>query len=153
MARVEASVVINRPIEEVFTFAADMNKSSTWQSSVLETALISPGPVGQGTTYRHTMQFSERRLEATAEITDYEPPRKYAWKATSAPFPLSGGMSFEAVNGSTRVTHSLEAEPSGLLALAAPAIVRAAQQQFEADLKNLKELLEHGERSPNGSSG
>jgi uncharacterized membrane protein len=145
MARMEASVVINRPIEEVFAFAADPCNDATWGSGVVEVEMTSPGPLARGSTHRYVAQTFGRRTENAGEITVYDPPSRSAWKSTSGPFPVSGGLSFEAVNGGTRVTSNMEAEPGGFFALAAPLLARMFQRQMETDLKNLKDLLERGD--------
>jgi carbon monoxide dehydrogenase subunit G len=142
MARFEETVVIKRPIEEVFAFVTDLNNSGTWQSGVLEARMTSPGPIAPGSRYVYTMQLFGRRVETTGEITAYEPPTKYGYKATSGPFPLAGGANLERVEGGTRVTWVAEAEPGGFFALAAPVIIRMAQRQIQGDLNNLKDILE-----------
>ena len=48
----EHTVVIDRPIEEVFAFVTDPDNVSLWQSTSLETEQTSEGPVGVGTTFR-----------------------------------------------------------------------------------------------------
>ena len=59
MAKVEASVVINCPIEEVFTFAANIQNNPQWQSRVLEAKVTSEGPVGG--VLAHPTQHNTRR--------------------------------------------------------------------------------------------
>ncbi len=60
--RQEHTVVIERPIEEVFAFATDPDKASLWQSTSLGTKQTSEGPVGVGTTFRDTSKFLGRFL-------------------------------------------------------------------------------------------
>jgi uncharacterized membrane protein len=62
MAKVEASVVVNRPVEEVFTFMRDIKNWLKWQSGMLEAEQSSEGPVGVGTTYQGVNQFLGRRM-------------------------------------------------------------------------------------------
>lgn len=142
MAKVEVSVVINRPIEEVFAFAANIENNAQWQSGVLEAQVTSEGPIGVGTTYRYVTQLLGRRIEADGEVTEYESNRKYSFKSTSGPFPIEGGLTCEAAEGGTKVTLAVEADVGGFFKMAEPLVVRTIKKQFEADVGKLKDLLE-----------
>jgi uncharacterized membrane protein len=142
MAKVEVGVVINRPIEEVFAFAANIENNAEWQSGVLEAQVTSEGPIGVGTTYRYVTQLLGRRIEADGEIIEYEPNRKYSFESTSGPFPIEGELTCEAAEGGTKVTLAVEADIDGFFKMAEPLVVRTIKKQFEADVGNLKELLE-----------
>jgi uncharacterized membrane protein len=142
MAKVEVSVVINRPIEEVFAFAANIENNAQWQSGVLEARVTSEGSIGVGTTYRYVTQLLGRRIEADGEVTGYEPNRKYSFKSTSGPFPIEGGLTCEAAEGGAKVTLAVEADIGGFFKMAEPLVVRTIKRQFEADVGNLKDILE-----------
>ena len=49
--RVETSVVINRPIEVVFTYVSNYENSLDWMAHVVEAETTPKGPVGVGTTF------------------------------------------------------------------------------------------------------
>ncbi len=144
--RQEHTVVIERPIEEVFAFATDPNNDTLWQSTTLETEQTSEGPVGVGTTFRDTSKFLGRRIESTYEVTENEPPHRQCVRITSGPIPGSGCYLFEpADDGSTRFTQNFEADVGGFFRLAEPLVGRAIRRQMEADMATLKDLLEAGE--------
>jgi len=141
--REEHTVVIERPVEEVFAFATDPNNDTLWQSTSLETEQTSEGPVGVGTTFLNTTKFLGRRIESTYEITENEPPHKQCIRITSGPIPGSGCYLFEPTDdGSTRFTQTFEAEVGGFFRLAEPLVGRAIRRQQEVDMATLKDLLE-----------
>lgn len=142
MAHLEASITINRPTEEVFAYVVDPNTAAKWQSSVVQAAQTSDGPMGAGSTYRYVVQVMGQRLDTSGQVTAYEPPKKYAWKSTSGPFPMSGSSTCESVEGGTRITNTIDVEPGGFFKLAEPLLMRQQQSQSENDLEKLKELLE-----------
>ncbi|MBI5290640.1 MAG: SRPBCC family protein [Chloroflexi bacterium] len=142
MAKLETSITINSPIEQVFAFAADLANNAKWQTGVIAAEVTSPGPVGVGTKYKYDAEIMGRKLETTGELTAYDPPRITAWKATSGPFPMSGSTTFESVPGGTRVVDGMEAEPGGFFKLAEPLLIMQMRGQMEKDMKKLKELLE-----------
>ena len=60
MIRIEASAVVNRPIEEVFAFVSDMANATQWSAEVVEAKKTSEGPVGAGTTFTTAVSWSSR---------------------------------------------------------------------------------------------
>ena len=142
MVRVEGTVVINRPIEEVFAFLANPDKSSQWQGMVLEAKQTSEGPVGVGTTGQVVSQFLGKRMESSWEVTEYELNRKATLKTTSGPVPYEQSATLESVDDGTKVTLVAEYEVGGFFKLAEPIIARMAQRQAEADNANLKDIME-----------
>lgn len=141
MVKVETSVVINRPIAEVFAFVTDPENGSQWESGLLEAGKTSKGSMGVGATWQEVRQFLGRRIEQTVQVAEYEPNKKMAIK-TAGPIPSEGGYTFESVAGGTRVTLTGQTETGGFFKLADPILARMAKRQLEADLANLKELLE-----------
>ena len=142
MVRIGHSVVINRPIEEVFAFVSDLDKFSQWALEIVEVKKTSKGPVGVGTTFSGVVQLLGRRIENTHEVTKYEPNKKLAFKTTSGPVSLEAETIFESVGGGTKVTIVAEAEPGGFFRLAEPIFARVARRQYETNLATLKDLLE-----------
>ena len=145
MPRAEASIVINRPIEEVFEFLTDPANNLLWQGGASESERTSEGPAGVGQTGRLVLTFLGRRMESTWETTEYEANRVMAYKSTSGSVGYEGRWTLEPVEGGTRYTYVLDTE-SGLGGvfgrLADPLVGRLYQRQMQADLGNLKELLE-----------
>ncbi|MFH1183839.1 MAG: SRPBCC family protein [Chloroflexota bacterium] len=142
MIRLETSIVINRPIEEVFTYVTNLENNIKWMTGVIAAHMTSAEPIKQGSTYKFNIKTMGMTMETSGEVTAYERPGKYAWKATSGPFPMSGMTTFEPAEGGTRVTDMIEAEPGGFFKLAEPLLMKQQQGQMEADMKKLKEILE-----------
>ncbi|MFQ5858939.1 MAG: SRPBCC family protein [Anaerolineae bacterium] len=143
MLRMEKSVVINRPVEEVFA-AVEFDRWSQWASELVETKKTSEGPPGVGTTYTHVAQMLGRRLENGYEVTEYEPNSKISMKSTSGPIPVDSVLSVESVEGGTRFTMNFKADVGRVFKLAEPLIARIMDRQQDANLANLKDLLEAG---------
>ena len=142
MTKLEASVVINRPTEEVFAFVADIEKMSQWMSELVEAKQTSEGPVGVGTTVNAVANVLGRRAESIQEVAEYEPNSKFAIKSTSGPVATKDKFTFESVAGGTKVTRVTEAELGGFFKLAEPLVARMLRRQFETNFANLKDLLE-----------
>jgi uncharacterized membrane protein len=141
MISIEESIVINRPVAEVFALLSDFGNNPTWSSAFLEAKKTSEGPIGVGTTWQGVGKFLGKRIEVEIEETEYEPNRKSTQKSKS-PFPVHQQMTFESENGATRVNVRLEAEPGGFFKLAEPVFKTMAKRGIETDLANLKDLME-----------
>lgn len=93
-----------------------------------------PGPVGVGTTWKVTGRVQDRPISLTIEVTEYESNSRFAFKTTSGPIQAQQAFVFEPVVGGTRLATAIE--------LADPQLAPAARQQWDSDLRTLKELLE-----------
>jgi uncharacterized membrane protein len=142
MARVEASVEINRPVEEVFAFGSNPENDTQWESGILEVEQTSDGPIGVGATLRGVDHFLGQRIEWASEVTEYQPHRRVDYTIAAGPLHLEQSCTFEPVEGGTRVTLVYEGEAEGFFKLAEPIVVRMFQRQIEGNLANLKDILE-----------
>src|SRR5262245_21494645 len=142
MAKLEIDTVINRPVEEVFAFLSNPENYPKWVSGTSEVKITSEGPIGVGTTYRSVVTFLGRRIEGEIEFTEYEPNRGYALKTISGPFPLEDSVTFERVEGGTRVSETHVGEVGGFFKLAEPLLISLVKRQFEAEYANRKDPLE-----------
>jgi uncharacterized membrane protein len=142
MVRVEESVTIDRPVEEVFAYLADIEKQ--WVSSLLESTKNSDEPTGEGTKYRQRAKILGRRFESTNEITAYQPPHVYEFQATSGPMHVRMRFTLISDGLETRVLQVAEGESGGFFRLADPIIARTLRKQLQADLETLKTMLESG---------
>lgn len=142
MGKAEASITINRSVEDVFAVISNFEHNARWSSATIEDKITSPGPIGVGSTARLASKFLGRRFENDAEITEFEPNERVAMRSTSGPVPVRGTLTVESVDGGTRVNTTFELEPGGFFKLADPIVTRMAKRQFESDLANLKDLME-----------
>jgi uncharacterized membrane protein len=152
MARTEHTVVVERPPDEVFAFLTDVSSVPEWQSGAVEVRQLEPEPsVGVGTKYVQVLKFLGRQFEATIEVTEYEPGRRFSIKTLSGPVPFQVQHTLEPSNGEgTKLRVTLEGEPGGLFKIAEPIVMRNAQRQVANDFATLKRLVEA--RTPSGSS-
>jgi uncharacterized protein YndB with AHSA1/START domain len=138
MIKVERTLVIHRPVDEVFAYLSDVEHGPTYIAGQREAHKTSTGQMGIGTTFATQSRLARRR--STHEVTEYEPNRRLAWKATSGA-PATTTWTFEPSGPSTRVTFARVARSPGLLRLAEPIFARRATAQVDHDLGALKELL------------
>lgn len=138
----ELSIVINKPIEEVFGALTNLENDIKWRSEWVETRNTSGGALGVGATFCLTGEFLGRRVPTIYEVIEYEPNRSAAWKTVSGPLPLTFQRTFERLDGGTRFTIRYEAEARGFFKLVMPLLAGTVKRQHESDLRKVKELLE-----------
>ncbi|MBA2536713.1 MAG: SRPBCC family protein, partial [Actinobacteria bacterium] len=63
MVRVEDSIVVARPIEDVFDYLTDPETLPEWQGSALEARVEGEGPMRAGSRVLERRKFLGRRLE------------------------------------------------------------------------------------------
>ena len=142
----ERSIVINRPVEEVFAFVMDANKWPLWNEELVQVEQSSEGPVGVGTTYRGIADFMGR-MAWRAQITEYQPREKVSQRMSVGPVQIEGSWLFEPVEGGTSFTMRTQGETGGLSAMLGPVIESALKRRLEANLAQLKAMIEEEERA------
>ena len=142
MARVEASVRIDRPVEDVYAYATTVDTLPQWLGAVQEVEQLTGGPLAVGTQIREVGKMLGRRLVTLVEVTALEPGVRFAFTGVTGPFTAHNSYTFESVAGGTKVTDAAESELSGLFRLIDPLVGRMMRRQFEANLAAVKDRLE-----------
>ena len=141
MVKAERTVVIDRPIQQVFAYVTDQTNTPHWQAGLVEVRRTTPGPIGVGTKHTFVRNFMGRRMEADNEYVAYEPDRLVTFRTTSGP-PLMASYLFEAEPNGTRLTSRVELEGAGFFGLLDPVIGVGLRRELKAALPVLKALLE-----------
>ncbi|HEY7619240.1 MAG TPA: SRPBCC family protein [Solirubrobacteraceae bacterium] len=81
--RFGATVVIDRPIEEVFAFLADGENDAKFSKRVLEIRQTTEGPPGVGTVYASTVKDGGVKFKRQFELTEVEPSTRIRWREVS----------------------------------------------------------------------
>lgn len=141
MPQASNSITINRPIEAVFDFVADGEKCPQWRPGVTDIKRVSGE--GVGTIYAQGAKGPMgRRIAADYEITVFEPNRRLEFQVIAGPARPHGRYDFEAVDGGTRLTFSLDATLTGLSRLLMSSAVQTTMNAEVQTLDNLKRVLE-----------
>ena len=63
--RIQESVQINRPLEDVYEYVANPENLPEWTGIVIETRKDTPGPLLEGSTFTSVAKFLGRRIESS----------------------------------------------------------------------------------------
>jgi carbon monoxide dehydrogenase subunit G len=140
--KTEASIIIDRPLEEVWEFMMDLSKIPTWDTAVSEVKQTSTGPIGVGTTLEITEKTMKRTI--SARVIEYEPNRRLSFEHTSGPFKGSKlTNSVETVDGKTRLNWDEVIKLNGFYKLLRVFITSSRERRtVVAILENAKRILE-----------
>jgi uncharacterized protein YndB with AHSA1/START domain len=140
---IDLEYVFNQPAKRLFAVMADIEHRPEWVALAVERTALTDGPVGAGSRYRATDHYPGRRAEFVHEITAYEPNRLIAesWGG-----PMAGHMTtrFVEEGGSTRLTVSMEINPSGVLRFIAPLMKARLVRELEKDYEGLENSMATG---------
>ena len=129
--RFEATVVIDRPIEEVFAFLADGENDPKFSPRVLEISKTSDGPPGVGTVYASTVKDAGMTTRREFKLTEFEPPTRIRWAELSKNIVVAteGGYDLEpAGEGKTKLPVFNVLAGRGIGKLIAPLALRSARK-------------------------
>jgi uncharacterized protein YndB with AHSA1/START domain len=142
MIQHEVTIHLNRPVEQVFAFLADTGKVATWQSNLIKMEQLTEGPLRAGSRFREVRRLGRWQSEIQAEITAFEPNKRFETKTTTKP-QVTVSYSFEAEDGGTRLKHKFVMLTSGLMRLLEPLIAASIKKESESDFETLKRILEN----------
>ena len=143
MAKMETTVVIARPVEEVFNFFLNLEKTAPKTDPSVGTVVKTPdGPTGPGTTFTFRQHNLGKVRETTTRFTAIEPNRTIAFEAKIGPMRPQCDLTFEHTDGGTMVTFRGDSIPHGPLKLLSPLANIKGQQVWGQRLLRVKTVLE-----------
>jgi carbon monoxide dehydrogenase subunit G len=113
MAGFKRSAFIQRPVEEVFDFATDLNNASRLLPGVVRTEMLTEGGVRPGTRFRETRLVNGKERTAIIEVVEHSRPAVHA--ARSAMLGMSATYRFRFAPQGTGTRVDMEAEVRGNL--------------------------------------
>jgi carbon monoxide dehydrogenase subunit G len=143
--RFEATVVIDRPIEEVFAFLADGENDPKFSPRVQEIAKRTGGPPGVGTVYASTVKDAGMTTKREFELTEFQAPTRIRWaeRSKNTVTAPEGGYDLAPEGSGTRVTIHNVLQGNGLLGkLIEPLALRSARKGADDFGRSIKAAVE-----------
>ncbi|GAA1942655.1 SRPBCC family protein [Microbacterium deminutum] len=141
MARSTNTVLIHRPVEDVFAFFTTPGNDRRWRTHVI--SISADGPVAVGSRISQSVAGpGGRTIPADIEVTGCEPYSRYSFTVVAGPVRPSGDFRFSAEGDHTRVEFTLSAELSGVKKLLMGGAVQRSMDAEVAALVEAKRILE-----------
>jgi len=144
--QIENSVVVRRPVDEVFPYVVTPAHWPQWAGPVIAVdAMAGSGPLRPDEEFTVISKVMGKQIDAQYRVTELQQDRRLRYESTTGPLPHEFLMSFESVPEGTRVTQTVVADQkiaSKFFKLAYPLAKKIFSRQAAADLATLKDFLE-----------
>jgi uncharacterized protein YndB with AHSA1/START domain len=144
VAPIVTSSEIGRTAEDVFAYVTDPSTMPEWQQGAVSGHMDGP-TTRVGSKCTTVRRIGGREREVTTEITEYDPPRRWADRGLDGPIRAIVGVTVEPLaDGSrSRLTIELDFAGHGIGKLLVPLIVRRqAASEMPENMRRLKHRLE-----------
>jgi len=140
MQRVERSVRIQAPPEEVFAYLSDLDNLAEWQAGVTSARRTSDGDMRVGATALVTRELMGQRMEAPLTVTELAAPHRLGIGSEVSGVKAQATLDLVGVDDgrATDLTFAMEIRGSMLTSFMEPMIAGAAGGDIEASLERLR---------------
>jgi carbon monoxide dehydrogenase subunit G len=146
--KINRSISIARPPEEVFAFVSDVRNDPQWHTDIRAARLADGETVGPGAVFQIERRQPFRGVsEGTFTVTGYDPPRRVILDGRLGDFTAVVTHTVEPDGTGSRFTKHVEASPLGIMRVLGPLMVPMMNRETARHLDNLKSVLESGARA------
>ena len=118
MIRLQETVEVPRPIDEVFAYASNFANAAQWDPGVVDSRKISQGPVGVGTEFALRVRFGPRSIPMTYVVREYGPPQRVVLEGKGDSIHALDDIGFASTPGGTRINYTAEISMRGVFSCA-----------------------------------
>lgn len=142
--RFGATVVIDRPIEQVFAFLADGENDPKFSPRVQVIHKTTDGPPELGTVYASVVKDAGMKTEREFELTEFDAPTRIRWRERSKNLVTvpEGGYDLAVAGEGTELTFFNDMQGHGLGLLIAPLALSSARRGAKAFAESIKAAVE-----------
>jgi len=142
MVKSSESVVIAKPVDEVFAFVADLRNEPSWHEDVASVPEdMDPVPVA-GTSYPVKFKPFMGKTDGVFTAVEVEPGKRIVYNAALGSIAPQVTYDVAAEGSGTRFTRSVDMHPKGLAMLMTPMMALMVPRRNKVFVGNLKRVLE-----------
>lgn len=139
--KIERTVTVATPIEEVFEYLKDFENTREWDAGTISTTRIS-GDGDVGTRYRNVSRFLGRETELTYVLEEAESPRRLKLRGSNRTVTAHDTMTLtRTASGGTELHYLAEFDFAGPSRFVAPLLAPAFWHLGNGAEKGLKDAL------------
>jgi uncharacterized protein YndB with AHSA1/START domain len=146
MTHITGEVTIHAPVDEVFDMVADERHEPRYNPRIVRAEKVSEGPVGTGTRFVAEPKSMGTRGEMTLTILEYDRPHRLHNVVRSSYMQVDGTLTFEEVEGGTRLRWDWDMGLIGPMRLMSPLLALIGPTWERRNWVGLKEHMESGRR-------
>jgi uncharacterized membrane protein len=140
MIEFEKTIIVERPLDEVFAFISDFENLSKWNCYVIDVKKLTKGSVGVGTIYHQTRKTAQQNFK----VVEFEPDRVVTIETLHPERKLHMRFQFDSIENGTKLLEEWKLENS----VPGPfnwLVIRKVKSAVSENLEKLKILLETGQ--------
>ena len=142
MARIESTLVVHQPLEDVFAFLNTCEGHLRFIPRMTHLEQTSPGVFGQvGTTLSGVLNYFGIRIPVQYEIIEVESDRRLAMKGKMGPVLFKDGYILETNANGSEIKFWLDLNPAGWAKILSPFMGLVGKIHAWETLTNLKREL------------
>ena len=146
MVDVFTEIKIERPLEEVASYASNPENAPEWYVNIKSAEWKTAPEIKLGAQIAFIAHFLGRKLSYVYEIVELIPHQKMVMRTADGPFPMETTYEWEALDErTTRMSLRNRGKPSGFSKLFAPMMAKSMRKANEKDLISIKGILEKAE--------
>jgi hypothetical protein len=147
MTDLRDQIFIERPLEEVFAFAADLCNAPKVMAHVLSSEKLTEGPVGVGTQFKERRKMGAQDTTSILEFIEYIPNRSYAIQSETNGIEVIYRYRFKTYDNGTLVDFTGEVVAKNIIMrLIRPMVINMLKKEDKDHLSLLKKTIEQRER-------
>jgi carbon monoxide dehydrogenase subunit G len=144
MISFEISTLVDCPLEEVFNFISNPLNLPKWQKMISSIDQVTPGTVTVGSKYKVTAEMMGQKIDGVMEVSTLEPPVRFGFTNQAGPMQVTVTITLKPVGTGAKITLNAQGNPGGVFKLAEGVLAKQVKSQMEANLANLKTVLDKG---------
>jgi len=146
MTHIAGEVTIAAPVDEVFDMVADERNEPMYNPRIVRAEKVSDGPVGAGARFVADPKNMGERGEMTLTILEYDRPHRLHNVVRSSYLQVDGTLTFEEVDGGTRLRWDWDMGLVGPMRMLAPVLALIGPAWERRNWVGLKDYMESGRR-------
>jgi Polyketide cyclase / dehydrase and lipid transport len=148
MSRVAGEITIDASVNDVFDVVADERNEPKYNPRIVRAELVSEGPVGSGARFVAEPRGLGAKGEMTLTIVEYDRPHRLHNLVRSSYLQVDGTLTFEEVEGGTRLRWDWEMSLVGPMRLLSPVLALIGPAWERRNWVGLKKYLESSAAAP-----
>ncbi len=120
MIRLQETIVVPRPIDDVFAYTSHFGNIAQWDPGVAESRKATPGAVGVGTEFDLRVRFGPRSVPMTYVVREYDPPTRVVLEGKGEFVHALDAIAFASTPDGTRIDYTADISLLGAFGRAEP---------------------------------
>ncbi len=145
MSRYRRTITLDVPPAEAFAYLARFSNAAQWDPGVSRAEMVTPEPVGVGSTFELDVRAMGRDLPFRYEVIEHEPPTRVTLRAERHPFVSVDTIVVAPLDAGCTLTYDADLRLVGLFRVFSPLLDLAFRRIGDRAIEGLRTAFASGE--------